>query len=1092
MGEVKFLLGNPHSGKTARCLSAYAEALRASAPTTKFGSTLWLTPAQESRHAVLERLVPLTGGVIFQPNVLTFDQFAERVLVETGQGDRVITSFVRRLILRAIIRQVAADGELRHFRKIAGTEGFVDIISSFVSELKRAEIWPHEFQAACRQLNSRVSERDAEVHLIYERYQDILHKGNWYDAEGRFWLARDALQKRDGFWRGLSLVVVDGFSDFTRTQQEMLQRLAFFARSMLITLPMESSRPARRELFSKPLGMLTELRRRFQDVGEVTTDVCESSDNDVPGGLMQIREQLFVNPRLVTPILDGGGFEIVSAMGDESEKSAVAFRIKRLLQEGVLPREIVVGMRAISVDGQSWGRALTDAGIPAWCEAPPPWSRSPYLKALFALLQLKLEDWPFERLQGILNSTLFRPQYDDWQPILSPCRITRLLRRGKLHSRQAAILDGLNRRLARAEKDDAPERRSDLKFALRVLNDLANACDVLGGAHALADWADRIAMVSKRLGLSRGPADNPDRRDAEQLQKLLRAAAAVEAELVGSPPARTLEELRTILQDVIQADPPAGSGNPSGCVRIVGVETLRHLSARYVFLVSVTEDAFPSRRADDCLLSDAERVRFHEAGLSLMHREQHQRDEMLLFYQAATRPAAKLTLSYSQVDGQGHEVFPSPYLTAAEELFAPAANVRSACEGSLEPLPSDDRILTPTHVRLAAVLQGRRKEGGWWKTLLQDEATAPAARNVLAAAQVAARRYHTEGFTAYEGRLGQARNLAHLAALFGPERQFSATELEKYAACPFQFWMSSVLKVQPLPSPEEATDHAARGSLVHEVLANLSNELDQDAERVSRRFLELAEAKLRREGVAENELQQALLETERRMLARLADAFASQNEEYRNDLASQEIAVQRVLGEIPFGEARDADASDPHERHPALELQYGDMTIRLGGRIDRVDISELDGRVIFNVIDYKTGSLPRFKWAEVLAGRLLQLALYTLTVGKLKIAGPNAVAHQMGYWGVKRGGFSKCGDAKSEMKIDIAARESLEQALSETIGRLVSGIRSGVFVVDNPDDECTSRCDYRTVCRVNHIRSLAEHLKKVRPEPLSPPNREPG
>src|SRR5262249_5905388 len=155
-----------------------------------------------------------------------------------------------------------------------------------------------------------------------------------------------------------------------------------------------------------------------------------------------------------------------------------------------------------------------------------------------------------------------------------------------------------------------------------------------------------------------------------------------------------------------------------------------------------------SRRSEDCLYSEADRRTLHAAGLALSHQELRRRDEMLLFYQAVTRSRTKLTLSYSQVDLEGHRVYASPYVTLLGELFDPA--IEPKAEGKLDPLPAPDRILTAADLRLAAVQRAREKSCGWLKRLLDDEATQPAAWNVLAAADTAVRRFHTHGFTPFE------------------------------------------------------------------------------------------------------------------------------------------------------------------------------------------------------------------------------------------------------------------------------------------------------------------------------------------------------
>ena len=80
---------------------------------------------------------------------------------------------------------------LPYFAPIAQTSGFLDLFLGFVSELKRDETWPEQFEMACRQRGWLP--RDAELSLLYRRYQDRLNELSLYDAEGRFWSARSVL-----------------------------------------------------------------------------------------------------------------------------------------------------------------------------------------------------------------------------------------------------------------------------------------------------------------------------------------------------------------------------------------------------------------------------------------------------------------------------------------------------------------------------------------------------------------------------------------------------------------------------------------------------------------------------------------------------------------------------------------------------------------------------------------------------------------------------------------------------------------------------------------------------------------------------------
>src|SRR5260370_42580087 len=106
-----------------------------------------------------------------------------------------------------------------------------------------------------------------------------------------------------------------------------------------------------------------------------------------------------------------------------------------------------------------------------------------------------------------------------------------------------------------------------------------------------------------------------------------------------------------------------------------------------------------------------------------------------------------------------------------------------------------------------------------FRAVCEDKAQASAAGNCLAAVDMNVRRFHTPGFTNFEGRLENPHNIELLGQQFSHEHEFSATQLEAYAHCPFRFLLSQVLRVEPPAAPGIETDFGRRGTLVHDILA---------------------------------------------------------------------------------------------------------------------------------------------------------------------------------------------------------------------------------------------------------------------------------
>lgn len=1101
---LEILTGRAGSGKTSRLLEVYRSALREARREGRPGRTLWLAPTKRLRRAVLTALMDDSLPACFRPNVFTFDEFAERLLRFSDEPIRRLGEPARRSLLREIVDDLVQQGRLPHFAPIAGTSGFLDLALNWIAELKRDEIWPEEFVRICRK--HRRNPKDRELARIYGDYQKWLHHFSLYDGQGRFWAARAQLQRgvRAPF-EDLSLVVADGFTDFTAPQYRILQQLAHSVDRLLVSLPLES--PLKRtELFAKSAVAADRLRSMSRSRTGTWASLPELSQSPSERlALEHIAEFLFANPRSVPRLSEADGVEIVGTTGTAGEAEHLADRIKRLLFAGIAPEDIVVVWRTLDESADRLRKTLSASGIPAWCESGPALSRAPVVRALFSVLQMELEDWRFERLMAVLDSNFVRPDWPEWKSGRAARDVAAQLRRLKLHGGRSTILralknrvDRLNDRIEEAGPEADAKTRADRDQAAAardVLQRLAEATEPLRQTAPFAEWVERLLQLGRELGIAPKPfaARRSEATTAQHEEEDVQVWTAFRETVTHAAHTHQLlpGETRTIpfaefarrLQDLLQSVSLPPTGDEAGKVRILDAASVRGLQVPYLFVAGLTESSFPRRHGDEGLYTDGERHRLHELGLPVGHRASRNRDEMLLFYQVVTCARSRLVLSYPAVNDKGEPLFPSPYLAALQDLFEPGG-LPVDKRVQLDPLPDRDRLLSRADLRLAATEEVRENRPGLFRSLLEADESAPTARNVLAAVDVAVHRFHTRGFTHYEGMLQDGRNQRRLRDRFTPEYEFSATQLESYAGCPFQFWLSELLHVEPLESPYTATDHRRRGVLIHQVLARIHRELDggrPDAmQDIAARFRELVDEELGR-SVRESELQRALTRIEHRLLDDWAAAYGTQWSGYREDVGGFWDAPPAPAHlEVPFGNPHEESTDSEQPRREPLVIGTGPQQTRVCGRIDRIDVGTADGKPVYTVIDYKSGRGRRFNTDDVRTGRAIQLALYTLAVQRLQMVGDEAVPFQMGYWNLRETGFEpglKTGRRRLQ-PLDRAVLESLETMLDDVVPRLAAGIREGQFPVFSQDPQCTGYCPYRTVCRVNQVRPLQEALDK--------------
>jgi len=1078
---------------------------------------------------------------------MTFDKFARAILDFAPEPIRPISRLMKRQLIRRLIDDFHGQGRLKHFRPIARTSGLVDLVCDFISELKRLEVWPEHFHRACAARG--ISDKDVELLELYDAYQQCLREAHLYDAEGLFWSARDWLSRSRSaaesggamrrFWGRLRLVVADGFTDFTRTQHEILEILAAGAEQVLITLPLEGE-PRRADLLSKPLRTLDELRRRHT---RVSVEEVPRPQRPPWPALAHLEQRLFGNPRHAQPAADATGVEIIAAARQMGEIELIGARIKGLLIRGeARPGEIAVVFRSLQDVAALLGEVFGDLGIPFALEVGQPLDRAPALRALVALLQLDAKDWPAGNLLAVVGSNYFQPDWPEWSSVNTVVAVEKAVRRLQTPGGRQRLIE----QLERAAGGDIPEvsplpegegqgvralgtadstqshrphpnplplgEGTDARLSLALLRRLAHTLGELPQRATLADWAAAWQRLAQQTGLLRAVAQeeqcataclqavpgmtNPYLAPGEytrgapslawdRLQAALGEADRLEQWLDRQPPQLDRHEALAALLDILASEQVGYGGDDSGCVRVLSAASVRGLRIAHLFLAGLAEKAFPPPDREDRLYSEAEYQRLIDEGLPLVAHTQRNREEMLLFYEAVTRATRRLYLSYPALDESAQPLSPSPYLKEVEQACGPG-RIRRTELTDLSPIPADGApLLCDEAFRVKAVSAATEGNVALLAGLIRQEAhpcATACSQAVLAGLEITHLRQDRKQFGPAEGMiLGEAAQ-AYLATYYAPHRTFSATELEQYASCPYRFSLERLLKLEPIEDLALQVDFLTRGLLAHDLLAALHRAVNQLLGRPGSPLqLEPADYEgLLGEALravlppeTSNPVAAAMQEVDRRLLVRWFADYRRQHECY--DALWQECDAPLVpeLFEVSFGRS----GGDPPSTAEPLELVTDRQTVRISGRIDRVDTGRMAGHVVFNVLDYKTGGAPRFSAEAVAAGTALQLPLYVFAVSDLLLNDRNAVPWQAGYWQIRDGGFKPRQALKMYRRDsgDLVVEPAWEQVrgqLAGTVVALVRGLRRGEFPVCSQDDECTGRCPFRTVCRINQIRSL--------------------
>ena len=224
---------------------------------------------------------------------------------------------------------------------------------------------------------------------------------------------------------------------------------------------------------------------------------------------------------------------------------------------------------------------------------------------------------------------------------------------------------------------------------------------------------------------------------------------------------------------------------------------------------------------------------------------------------------------------------------------------------------------------------------------------------VRAAVRIEGRRRSFGNGGVYEGRIAAGL----VPRLTGEDVRWSASRLESYRTCAFQFFGRYALRLSELDEEMDAADAATRGSVIHEILQDALAPLTAQGLPLTPDTLEEAVERLRTNGPDIWNRAPEARGFGRAALWRLEAAAAFQQMELllqREAAESRRIGVTRVIGA---------------EREITASLPLS-PPMRVFGYVDRLD--EGDGLAV--VVDYKSGRpIPR---SQVTQGQRVQLQLY--------------------------------------------------------------------------------------------------------------------
>lgn len=934
------------------------------------------------------------------------------------------------LILRAL--NEASSDDL--FQQLKEKVGFAQALIETIADLKDASITPEELAEIAK--HKKLSQKVVRIAKLYGRYEEFKREIGMLDSKDLLSLAIGELKRNPP--KHSHPVFIHGLYDITNQQKELLT--GFLGdNDAIATVPWWKSV----EEYVKPyLDFLEELGFREVEVEEAAQKVegyCLWNEN--------VEAEVFSSPNKIM------------------EARSIIKKIFNYCAEEKIPLdETAIIFRQPEDYLEIFKDEIKSAGIPYYSIGGDDLLKTPAGRGLYLLMEFVDSNYSRRAFLTLLDGAIFKA---DCLPLTS-YDWTKITNKAYIVEGRENWFKKLDKLIKKSEKgpdyfnEDYDEQKDDI-----TEDNLLDGKKFLEGFFADVEailkcekWLDFHTALEK-LWTSYFEENQLGYAEVKELIDSFEGMDKVGMQF-------DFKLAKDLVHEGLSSGEVKDSYSVTHGVVLASLMTARCVPFKVVAVPGLAEGSFPRKVKQDALLLDEERARINEMRQSQKKPQLDLKlrgieEEKLLFGLAMQAGIKKVLVSYPRVkEDTKRESMPSVFFLKAGKKkkgdFITAEKLNEFKESKLSKL---------FNIKPTQALQEFE-----FKMALLNQASATFAEEDFALDNLSVfpylkrgltlqrARYNSDELTTYDGVLTADKGLPVLKEEFDfNKRVYSASELEKYAKCPFVYFLERVLRIEEYEEPEKIWEIEAleRGKLVHKILARFYRDLRQRGllpikeevkEERKNELRKIAEEEFKL--AEENEITgfKPLWEIEKEFIWELLDKVI-EDDVSKKDSKKGGSAKEWVpkYFEAEFGYGR-GGGEDVISKEP-VTLKISDTKIRLKGRIDRIDFDNDAMRAM----DYKTSSSSDYRKKSTNKGKHIQALLYAYCASEILDKSP----------------YSSCGDYffLKENKHFTHELCSLQKELENVLDAISYGIKNGLFFIYGEDckSDMFTYCAFKFLCR---------------------------
>ena len=961
---IRFVFGRAGSGKSYYCLNQINKKLT----NDKNNKLIMLVPDQYTFQTEKKLLEYIGEKALLRAEVLSFKRMATRVFDKCGgRAINVIEDSGKNMLIYKLLKDKGE--ELQYFNRISKQQGFVGIVSKSITEFKKYNISEAILKEKELEIeNKDLKEKISDLASIYETFNESLHKG-YIDSEDILSILAKKLKECDLY--DDAEIWVDEFTTFTPQQLEVLKVLAKQCKNVNITLCSDGEiqfTEGETDIFdviknteNRILKMMQENNISYKEpVNLNKKNIYRFKDSKELGHI----EKYFFNYPFKIYKDDCKDIRLYKANNNYSEIEWVAQDILKLVRDkGYRYKDIAVVCREIDSYDKITSVIFNEYNIPYFLDKKREILSNPLVVLIISALEILVTNWSYESVFKYVKSGLITLETNFIDKLENY-----ILANGiKGYKWTRDLLTSQDQELTQEEIEIFEYMEEIRRPIINLYNKIKGDVTVRKYCTALYEFLLEInafETMDKWLDDFNNKGMQDKIKEYTQVPAIVMDMLDQAVEVLGDE----VVDLKTFSKILISGFEEKEIGVIPMALDQVNIGDIARIKGRDVkalYIVGANDGVLPSANKYEGILSDEDRIELKSMGIELASDTRSRVfEEQFMVYTALTIPSNYLMITYPMADFEGKSLRPSIIIPRLKKILPRLKEESEIFNNNLfndkyhnitAPVPTFNELIEA----LRREYEKEEIEPYWVETFkwFEENEEFKDRTKII---------FNGLNYTNLVEKIPREK-IKRLYSNDNGRLMFSVSRIEKYAQCPFSYYVQYGLKAKDRKVYEFTAPDL--GSFMHDILDQFTNKIRKE---------NILWGDLTKDKCAEivNELVNSKLKNETNSILNSNKKYQYFSERFKKTITKSVTVISEQMrkgefdifkSEFDFGDFKD---SDPIK----LELPSKE-TVYLKGRVDRIDKVDLNGETYIRIVDYKSGS-KSFDLNELYYGLQIQLLVY--------------------------------------------------------------------------------------------------------------------